>query len=403
MEVLKLGSNKGGEMKLSMRLELVILLAICLALSSACSKGTKEKEWSANIEIVDGIKVVTSPEEPKYGVFAFDLEEDLAIGDVNDEDYFFPRPVTLNVDNDGNIYVCDGGNRRVQKYEKNGTYVRTIGRQGQGPGEYMFPSRLFLDDLGNPCVSDSRSLLYYDKDGVFQEKIQLKGFYSILIPGPKGTFLGTTQPSGRTEGGAKTSIIQIGQNGEPILTVAEYPVNYSKSLKAIVIHWYSNRTVLAQRTPESFYYGFPSEYKINVADSNGSTIFIFAKEEMPQSISGEEKEITKKEGLFLVSGTKDREKATVFPDHRPFFSRFFSDDTGHLFVIQSKSILERDDKTSLVDVFSMEGIYLYQMNWPFIPALIKKGFFYEVRVDEEIGDVKVIRHKITNWNKFKTD
>ena len=43
------------------------------------------------------------------------------------------------------------------------------------------------------------------------------------------------------------------------------------------------------------------------------------------------------------------------------------------------------------------------MNWPFIPALIKKGFFYEVRVDEEIGDVKVIRHKITNWNKFKTD
>jgi len=47
-------------MKTRMRLEIVIFLAICLVLSSACSKGTKGKEWSANIEIVDGIKVVTN-------------------------------------------------------------------------------------------------------------------------------------------------------------------------------------------------------------------------------------------------------------------------------------------------------------------------------------------------------
>jgi len=57
----------------------------------------------------------------------------------------------------------------------------------------------------------------------------------------------------------------------------------------------------------------------------------------------------------------------------------------------------------LVDIFSKDGIYLYQMNWTFIPALIKNGFLYEVSVNEEIGDVKVIRYKITNWSKFKTD
>jgi len=43
------------------------------------------------------------------------------------------------------------------------------------------------------------------------------------------------------------------------------------------------------------------------------------------------------------------------------------------------------------------------MNWSFIPALIKEGFLYEVKEDEDTGDVKVIRHKITNWNKFKEE
>jgi len=389
-------------MKTKVRLVLLIFLAICLALSYACSKRTEDKGWAAKIEIVDGIKVVMNPGEPKFGVFEFELEEDLAIGDVNDEDYFFPKRVTLNVDDDGNIYVCDGGNRRVQKYDRSGTYVRTIGRQGQGPGEYMSPSRVFLDNFGNPCVHDFRSLLYYDKDGVFQKKVPLERSYSRLLPGPQGTFLSSTQPSVFAEGGAKTSIIHISEIGEPIRTIAEYPVSYNKSVKANVIHWYTNWAALSQRTFDSFYYGFSKEYKVNVADSDGSTIFIFEKEETPQSISGEEKELTKKDGIMLFSGTGDREKATVFPDHRPYFRSFFSDDTGHLYVILFKSILERDEQNLAVDVFSKEGIYLYRMNWSFIPSLIKKGFLYEVRVDEDIGDIKVLRHKIINWNKFNS-
>ena len=121
------------------------------------------------------------------------------------------------------------------------------------------------------------------------------------------------------------------------------------------------------------------------------------------SISGEEKELTKKDGIYAMIGSYDREKAIVFPDQRPYFGRFISDDTGRLYVIRSKSILERDEQTSSVDVFSKEGIYLYNMSWDFIPALIKNSFLYEVRVDEDAGDIKVLRHKITNWNRFKEE
>lgn len=392
-------------MKTKVRLEVLVFLAICLVFSYACSKRAEDTGWSASIEIVDGIKVVTNPEEPKFGVFVFELEEDLAIGDPNDEDYFFHSRLTLNVDEDGNFYVCDSGNKRIQKYDKSGTYVRSIGRQGRGPGEYMSPSRIFLDDVGNLCVSDFRSFLYYDKDGIFQKKITLKNSYSRIIASPNGTFFGSTQARGQIEGGAKTTLVLVGENGEPIQTIAEYSVSYSNSLKTLVLHWYTNFIAHAFRTPDAFYYGFSNEYKVIVANKDGSTNFIFLKDEPPKSISLEEKELTKKDGLIAVMGPglNEKEKATVFPNHQPYFRTFFSDDTGRLYVIRFKSILERHEQNISVDIFSREGIYLYQMNWSFMPALIKKGFLYEIREDENTGDTKVLRHKIINWNKFKEE
>jgi len=169
------------------------------------------------------------------------------------------------------------------------------------------------------------------------------------------------------------------------------------------MHWYSPDAAFAQRSHDSFYYGFSRKYQVSVADSDGRTIFIFAKDEKPQSISGEEKELTKKEGIFAWTGSNDFMKAIVFQDQRPYFTRFMSDDTGRLYVIRSKSILEKDEQNSLIDVFSKDGLYLYEMTWSFIPALIKNGFLYEVREDEDTGDIKVIRHKIRNWDKFQQE
>jgi hypothetical protein len=44
---------------------------------------------------------------------------------------------------------------------------------------------------------------------------------------------------------------------------------------------------------------------------------------------------------------------------------------------------EREEEDSSVDVFSKEGIYLSQMNWSFISSLIKNGFLYDVRENED--------------------
>jgi hypothetical protein len=358
--------------------------------------------WKGKIVIENGVKVVKNPAAPLYGEFAFDLEEELAIGgDPSKEAYYFPKGVRLSVDEDGNIYISDWGNKRVQMYDKSGRYVQTIGRQGQGPGEYVFPDKVYFDPEGNVCVVNGIQLNVYGKDGVFKRKVTFKTFVNTFILGPKGTIIGTKQP-GFEPGGPKHSLIQLDRDGSDLRTIADFRGELSEGQKAVTIHWYSNLIAFSSVTPETFGYGFSEEYKIYVAGSEGQTLHIAAKEEKPKAISGREKDETRKSGFFMWFGQSQRpEDAIVFAGHRPYFRSFINDDAWRLYVVRLNSILEKD-APSTVDVFSKDGIYLYRMTRPFVPAAIKHGCLYEVRSDKETGEVKVVRHRIKNWSQMAT-
>ena len=321
--------------------------------------------------------------------------EDLKIGDAARDAYYFPKGLALTVDDNGNPYAADFGNKRVQMYDRTGRYLRTIGRVGQGPGEYMFPGEVLIDAAGNPCVNSSPQLIVFSPDGVFKRKIILKTFLSRYVLGPRGTFLGTTQP--RLGAGApKWTLVQLDAEGQPLRTIAEYRGELSENLTAITLHWYTSQIVFAPITNESFCYGFSADYRIHAADAEGRTVFVITKEEKPKSISSREKEANKKDGLYAWFGGGGKpEDSIVYPDHRAFFTDILNDGAGRLYVVRGRSILEKD-KPREVDVFSDSGIYLYRMAWPFIPTAIKSGTLYEVREDKESGEYTIVRQVIKN-------
>jgi hypothetical protein len=357
--------------------------------------------WKGKIETENGVKVIKNPAEPLYGEFAFDLEQNLVLGgDPSKEMSYFPKGASISVDREGNLYIADITNRRVQMFDKAGAFVRQIGRQGQGPGEYSFPNRVLFDKEGNSCVWGGRELIFYDKNGVYQKKIMPKTFLSSLMLGPRDTIIGTTQP-GLGPGGLKNTIVQLNADGAPLRTVAEFRGEFSESQKAYTIHAYSGRIAFCSLTTDLFCYGFSGEYRIYIADAEGRTAFVIAKDEKPQSISGKEKDQTKKSGLYMWMGPNDkREDAVVFPDHRPFFWNIMNDDAERLYVMKFISILDKDAPRQ-IDVFSKDGIFLYRMTWNFIPAAIKSGFLYEVHTDKETGEISIIRHKVKNWDAMK--
>jgi hypothetical protein len=387
--------------KASLAAGLAVLAFPFVLTTSSCSKKTADTGWKADIKIIDGVKTVRNPETPRYGTFTFDLVEDLVIGDVNKEEYFFPRGLRLSIAGDGTFLVCDYGNRRVQVFDRNGVFIRTVGRLGQGPGEYGFPSGAMVDAAGNFLIDDSRSLVVFSPEGVFQKRILLRTRLSLPC-GPGGTIIGTVSPSPRAEGGPKNKLIQLGPDGEVLRTLAEFPA-CGVVQDLVINHWYTCRAVACPRSADSLFYGFDLDYTIHVVDHEGRDLFALAKAEKQVPISAEEKALTRKEGIGAWSGPGDPEKTDLgMPSHRPFWSRFISDDTGRLYVVRFLTILEKDRTTRDVDVFSRDGLYLYRMTWPFVPQEIKGGYIYEARQDEE-GWTKVIRHRIKNWGDFRSE
>jgi hypothetical protein len=356
--------------------------------------------WKGSVVSENGVKVVKNPAQPLYGEFAFQLQEDLKIGDPGQDAYYFPKGVSLAVDSEGHFYAADYGNKRVQMYDHSGRYLRTIGRVGQGPGEYMFPGQVLIDDEGNPCISSSPHLIVFSSDGVFKRKITLKTFLSRLVLGPRGTIIGTTQPH-LGAGPPKWSLVQLDPEGQPLRTIAEYRGELDENHTVITWHWYTNQIVFARTSSESFCYGFSADYRIYVADAQGRTNLIITKEEKPKSISGQEKEGTRKDGMIARFGGGGKPEDTiVYPNHRPFFTNILSDEAGRCYVVLGRSILEKD-KPRAVDVFSDAGIYLYRMTWSFIPAVIANGTLYEIREDKESGEYTIVRYVIRNWPEMK--
>jgi hypothetical protein len=65
-----------------------------------------------------------------------ELVEELRIGSVDDPDSGFAAIHGVDVDRDGNIYVFEGQSAQLRVYDPSGRQLRTIGRRGEGPGEF---------------------------------------------------------------------------------------------------------------------------------------------------------------------------------------------------------------------------------------------------------------------------
>jgi hypothetical protein len=382
------------------KLALILVIAVCFDAGLQLAAQAKKSAWKGTITTEDGIKIVKNPSEPLYGEFIFDLKEELRLGgDPAREASYFPKGASLTIDAAGNLYVTDRGNNRVQMFDKTGAFVRTIGRQGQGPGEYMFAGYVYIGADGDIWVEGGPQCVVFSKDGLFLKNVVVSKSMRQKMLGPSGSFIGTTQPSA-ARGDPKHELVRVESDGRTFRTIAEFRGEISQAKRAISFHSYSNSIAFAPVGLDAFVYGFTDEYKLYVADFEGRTTLVMTKDEKPQSISGSEKDETRKNGVWAVTGSNNPEEGIFFPDHRPYFRRLMADDAGRFYVIRFKSILEKDASIR-VDVFSREGIYLYRMTWASWPDAIRGGFFYEVREDPETSEYLVIRQKIMNWEAMK--
>lgn len=75
----------------------------------------------------------SAPEE-----LSISFEQEFVLGGnmSQEAEYFLSNPYRVRTGRNGNIYVGDGGEANIKIFSPNGTFLRSVGRQGKGPGEF---------------------------------------------------------------------------------------------------------------------------------------------------------------------------------------------------------------------------------------------------------------------------
>ncbi len=93
-------------------------------------------------------------------------EEIDKIGGPGSGEGSFKRPTHLALDKDGNLYVTDILNFRVQKFDNEGDFVRVLGEIGTRPGAFARPKGIDVDRDGHLYAADSafQLMLIFDTE-----------------------------------------------------------------------------------------------------------------------------------------------------------------------------------------------------------------------------------------------
>lgn len=108
----------------------------------------------------------------------------------NDPNYQFFRPGGLAFDSQGNIYVNDRGNFRIQKYSSDWQYITSIGSKGEGPGEFMSISSIAVDEMDRLIAADfqKRDFSIFSKDGKFLDSFRNEKYIMYPVPLPDNIY-----------------------------------------------------------------------------------------------------------------------------------------------------------------------------------------------------------------------
>jgi DNA-binding beta-propeller fold protein YncE len=86
-------------------------------------------------------------------------------------------PLDAAVDLDGNLYVTDTLNDRVQIFDADGEFINVFGKQGDAPGSFMRAKGIAVDPDGHVYVTDAEfnNVQVFDKEGHFLAAFGEKG------------------------------------------------------------------------------------------------------------------------------------------------------------------------------------------------------------------------------------
>jgi len=341
--------------------------------------GQQEARWKGKIEEEDEVKIIKNPNKPLYGEIEFELEEDLSIGNNEDENYSFNRVRGLVVDEEENIYVSDTDNRRIQKFDRHGKYLQTF-----GISSLEQPMKALLDKkTGFLYVLDSGAIEIFDKEDACLAHIPIEPSDFFLSPDGNIFVVTYSEPF--------VFLRKVNSQGRILRELAKFPFEqivggfFEGMLPGDDRAGIEYDFFVTQIDIQTLIYGYSREYELNILDDLGKLILKIRKEEPYSEFS---------------KALKQSVMGDLLPPHKPFFHSLFTDGEGLIFV-QKNFPAGFEDRNC--DVFSRDGYYLYKTSIPRGIKLIDNGYLYTFESGKISNDYaqQIKRYRIKNWQLIK--
>ncbi len=340
---------------------------------------------------------VENSDKPERGNWDFKAEPvweiDSAGGNV------LVNVTSVAVGDDHSVYLMDRKHEKIFVLDKNGKFKRTIGKKGEGPGEYKMLFHFILMD-NTIIVPDMGVFHYFNTDGSYVESIKPGlSFIFPMVMLDKYRFLYEKSSDEKDKKRDTLTLFDLKKNkGTELLnTVYVKPSTASSGNMRLSIKMDGN---IAAYDGKDFYFGKGSDYQIKKMDLTGKVLMTF-------SLTGRKKiRVTdamkrKKYEKIVFNGGKMPKKMVDQlirnePDFAPYFNRFRING-GLLFV----SLVEpTNNSAKTYDIFSKSGKYLYRAKFNLPEGYILmnrpvfKGNFVYVFVEDDEGEGKLIKFRI---------
>ncbi len=371
-----------------MEKRIIAVFVILILTLLSCGK----EEYQVEIRYEGDLKYIINPEAPKFQDPGYEFDPVLTIGlEDGDDNYLFSRIRDVKVDEQGNIYILDQRNYRIQVFNENGEYSLTIGKKGQGPGEFMMCLSIDLDDEGRIYAMNYRParILCFKKDGTYERDISLGTPMLMEIFHRNGKFIvALTEFRENMVPDKSTFIINmhsVDLQGNLIYKIGPYDNVKSRRIdKSLISLWTDPDTKWTVDQNGRVYIGYSDKYEIDVYDTEGKLNFKIIRKCKPTELT--ERDIREDlEGLAEAMRPKVK-----MPEFKPYFYYMVTDEEDNLWVQR----YGRDDNDNYeFDIFNSEGIYLRYLKLPVKPEYFKNGFMYAI-TETEGGFPSVTKYKI---------